>query len=118
MRHSIGTNEALILTVLQCLKPSSVADVAARLRNAELGRRIDDGSIYLALHRMSQRGLVTVKKRPVVSADGRTREIGYYTITAAGQAAASNFVAESNAVVRLARLEGFGVLNRGAEIGA
>jgi DNA-binding PadR family transcriptional regulator len=116
MKTSIGTNEALILTVLQCRESLSVADVAARLGNADLGRRIDDGSIYLALHRMSQRGLVTVLKRPVVSADGRTRQIGYYTIAAAGQTAASRFVAESNAVVRLARLEG--VLKPGLQVGA
>ena len=89
------------MTVLQSLEALSVADVALRLENAELGRSIDDGSIYLALHRMSQRGLVSVVKRSVVSADGRPREVGFYEITDAGQKAVSQFVADSTAVIRL-----------------
>jgi DNA-binding PadR family transcriptional regulator len=101
MGRSIGANEALILTVLQSLDALSVADVALRLEKAELGRSIDDGSIYLALHRMSQRGLVSVVKRSVISADGRRREIGFYAITEAGQKAVSQFEADSRAVIRL-----------------
>ncbi len=91
-----------MLTVLQSLDALSVADVALRLEKADLGRSIDDGSIYLALHRMSQRGLVTVVKRSVVSADGRPRDVGFYEITEAGRKAVSQFVADSNAVIRLA----------------
>jgi DNA-binding PadR family transcriptional regulator len=99
--RSIGGNEALILTVLLSLEALSVADVALCLEKAELGRSIDDGSIYLALHRMSQRGLVSVVKRSVISADGRPREIGFYAITEAGQKALSRYDADSSAVVRL-----------------
>jgi DNA-binding PadR family transcriptional regulator len=100
--RSIGANEALILTVLQSLDALSVADVALRLEKAEiLVRSIDDGSIYLALYRMSQRGLVSVVKRSVISADGRRREIGFYAITEAGQKAVSQFEADSRAVIRL-----------------
>jgi DNA-binding PadR family transcriptional regulator len=101
MGRSIGPNEALILTVLQSLDALSVADVALRLEEAELDRSIDDGSIYLALYRMSQRGLVSVVKRSVISADGRSREVGFYAITEAGQKAVSQFIAESRAVIRL-----------------
>jgi DNA-binding PadR family transcriptional regulator len=104
--RSIGANEALILTVLQPLDALSVADVALRLEKAELGRSIDDGSIYLALYRMSQRGFVSVVKRSVISADGRRRKIGFYAIMEAGQKAVSQSEADSRAVIRIQEIGG------------
>ncbi len=106
MDRPIGTNEALILTVLHPLTALSVADVAFRIESENVGRTVDDGSIYLALHRMSQRGLVSVAKRSVISADGRPRDVGYYMITDAGENAVSRYVAESRAVIRLRDFKG------------
>lgn len=96
-------NEALALTALESGDELSVADIAKRLSAVDVGRAIDDGSLYLALHRMSQRGMVSVAKRTVTSRDGKPREIGYYAITLEGKRAVSQFVREANAVARLAR---------------
>lgn len=98
MRTSLGPNEALILSALCANSEASVADLAARLEAANIGRPVDDGSIYVALQRMTDRGYVASRKVKVVSADGRTREIGRYTITAAGETAVTQFLREANAV--------------------
>jgi DNA-binding PadR family transcriptional regulator len=103
MRHSLGMNEALALTALESGDALSVADVVGRLAGLEIGRAIDDGSVYLALHRMSQRGMVVGTKRGVLSADGRQREVSFYEITPEGRHAVAQFVREANAVSRLAR---------------
>jgi DNA-binding PadR family transcriptional regulator len=94
-------NEALILTALEAGDVLSVAGVAARLEGADIGRSIDDGSIYLALHRMTQRGLVTSERRTVTSADGKQREIGFYSIGNDGRSAIAQFLREANAATRL-----------------
>jgi DNA-binding PadR family transcriptional regulator len=103
MRHSLGMNEALILTALEAGDELSVADVAKRLASVDVGRSIDDGSLYLALYRMSRRGMVSTVKRTVTSADKKQREIGHYAITAAGKRAVSQFVREAKAITQLAR---------------
>jgi DNA-binding PadR family transcriptional regulator len=102
MRISLGMNEALILTVLEAGDAMSVADVAGRLSSLDIGRSIDDGSIYLALHRMSQRGMVTASKRFVTSGDGKQREINFYTMCAEGQHAVTQFLREATAATKLA----------------
>jgi DNA-binding PadR family transcriptional regulator len=102
MGKVLGMNEALILSALHCGDAMSVADVAGRIAaEGDLGRLIDDGSIYLALHRMSQRGLVSASKRVVTSADGKQREINVYTICAEGRRAATQVRHEARIAARL-----------------
>jgi len=101
VRTSIGPNEALILSALCAGSEASVADLAARLESADIGRPVDDGSIYVALQRMTDRGYVASRKVKVVSADGRAREIGRYTITPEGETAVTQFAREAAAVRRL-----------------
>jgi DNA-binding PadR family transcriptional regulator len=95
-------NEALILSALEAGEALSVAQVAGRLEATDMGRSIDDGSIYLALQRMGERGMVTSERRAVVSADGKQRVIGFYSITGAGRQAVQQFLREANAATRLA----------------
>lgn len=94
-------NEALILACLSGGQESTVAAVAAQLEADERGRKVDDGSIYMALQRMGQRGFVTTRKERVTSADGRPRDIGVYRITGAGSRSLDQFLAETEAVGRL-----------------
>ena len=46
-----------------------------------------DASIYIALERLLGQGFVTRRSGDVVSRDGKTRTIGYYSITQAGREA-------------------------------
>jgi DNA-binding PadR family transcriptional regulator len=94
-------NEALILACLSGGSESTVSSVATQLEADDRGRRVDDGSIYMALQRMGQRGFVTARKERVTSADGRPREIGVYRITGAGSQALDQFLAETESVGRL-----------------
>jgi len=94
-------NEALILACLIAGAPATVADVAERLEGDDVGRKIDDGSIYVALQRMAERGYVTVGKTRVVSADGRPRDVGVYRITGAGEGMLKQFGREAGALQRL-----------------
>ncbi len=103
MKGSIGLNEALILSALEGGEALSVADVAQRFDAANVGRTVDDGSIYLALHRMTQRGLVNREARVATSADRKQREIGYYKIAAEGLRAIKEFGRSVDAMPRLAR---------------
>ena len=91
-------NEAIILSALEGQEASSVAQVARFLSALEIGRSIDDGSIYVALKRMCDRGFVSVKRSTVISADNRPREIGFYSITPQGHRAVSQFARESQVV--------------------
>jgi DNA-binding PadR family transcriptional regulator len=102
MKNSLGMNEALILSAMHAGKPMSVADVAAKLREEAIGRLIDDGSIYIALHRMSKRGFVSSSKHVVTSADGKQREIGYYAVCAEGRKAVAQLAHEAQIARRLA----------------
>jgi len=94
-------NEALILTTLDDGHASSVADVARRLSTLDIGRSIDDGSIYLALKRMSERGFVSVTRSTVISADNRSRVIGFYAITPQGRQTVNQFAREASVITRL-----------------
>ncbi len=98
---TLGLNEALILSALQGAADQSIADVAKRLAAAGLSRSIDDGSIYVALRRMVDRGLVTQRRNLVLSVDGRKREIGFYAISAAGKDAVHQFHHDASAIPRL-----------------
>ena len=102
MKTTLGINEALILASLAAADESSVADVAAQLERI---REVDDGSIYVALQRMAERGFVTRQKARARSADGRDRDIGVYSITGEGVRALDAFERESAAVPKL-RLHG------------
>jgi DNA-binding PadR family transcriptional regulator len=101
MRTSLGMNEALILACLLGGSNATVADVAERLDGDDFGRRIDDGSIYIALQRMTERGYLTAGKARVISADGRPRDVGIYRITGEGARALEQFAHEAMAVQRL-----------------
>jgi len=101
MRNLLGTNEALILAALCSGSEATLAEIAERLDDDMIGRNIDDGSIYMALRRMAERGYVTIRKTNVVSADGRPRDIGIYKITKSGAHALAKFSHEAAAVSRL-----------------
>jgi len=100
MKDTVGLNEALILTALRNRPGTSIAEIAREVEAA--GRFIDDGTIYMALRRMIDRGFVTQERRTVISADKRPREIGFYTVTPVGDAAASRFAHDVAALGRLA----------------
>lgn len=101
MRVVLGMNEALILVSLIGTGDATVADIAARLEGCDLGRRIDDGSIYVALQRMAERGYVRMRKTRVISADGRPRDVGAYRITGDGTKAVQQFSREARALTTL-----------------
>jgi DNA-binding PadR family transcriptional regulator len=101
VKTTLGMNEALILACLSGCQDSTVAALAAQLEADDRGRKVDDGSIYMALQRMGQRGFVTMRKERVTSADGRPRDIGVYRITGAGSGALDQFLAETDSVGRL-----------------
>lgn len=101
MRGVLGMNEALILASLGVTGDATVADIAARLERYDLGRPIDDGSIYVALQRMVQRGFVRMRKVRVISGDGRPREVGAYRITGDGSKAVQQFGREAQALTTL-----------------
>ena len=94
-------NEALILAALGSGSEATIADLAARLDDNDLERKIGDGSIYIALQRMVERGYVTSRKTRVVSGDGRPRDIGVYQITGQGLTAVQRFDRDAQAVLRL-----------------
>jgi DNA-binding PadR family transcriptional regulator len=100
-KDALGMNEALILSALEHRPQSSIANVARVLEAAQFGRSIDDGTIYMTMRRMLERGFVTQQRRVVVSVDLRSREIGFYSITRAGIRAAKRFAHEASALERL-----------------
>jgi hypothetical protein len=55
---------------------------------------------------MAERGYVRMRKKRVVSADGRPRNVGVYHISSAGQDAVRQFAREAGAVRRLRAAEG------------
>lgn len=98
MKTTLGINEALILAALASRGECSVAQVAERVVE---DRDVDDGSLYVALQRMAERGFVTRRKVKVRSADGREREVGAYKITGQGTGALDRWQREAAAVTRL-----------------
>jgi DNA-binding PadR family transcriptional regulator len=97
--NTVGLNEALILTALEGRSDMPIAEIAQAVEAA--GRFIDDGTVYMALRRMLERGFVTQERRTVISADKRPREIGFYAVTPAGKQAAAGFAADVAALGRL-----------------
>jgi len=79
-------------------EPKTIAEIAEAVENH---RDLDDGTIYVALQRMTQRGFVTSRKTRVVSADKRPRDIGVYTITAEGCCALNEWDRAAGGVRRL-----------------
>lgn len=98
VKNTLGINEALILASLGRADGQTIADIA---KHVEPHREIYDGSIYVALQRMAERGYVTSSKARVTSADGRRRDIGVYQITAEGQRAIDQWANEAAGVTRL-----------------
>ncbi len=98
MRTTLGINEALILAALAHAPELTVAGVAERV---EGDRDINDGSIYVALQRMIERGFVTMRKVRAASTDGRVREIGSYAVTGEGMRTLDDFIRQANAVGRM-----------------
>jgi DNA-binding PadR family transcriptional regulator len=98
VKNTLGINEALILAALASEGECSVAQVAQRVVRH---RDVDDGSIYVALQRMAERGFVTRRKVTVQSADRRAREVGVYKITGEGTRAVDEWSREAAAVTRL-----------------
>lgn len=68
----IGPKEARVLAVL--VQPLVITEVTARLED----EGIDDASVYLALKRLLDRGLVTRRSVSRTAADGKVREVGEY----------------------------------------
>jgi DNA-binding PadR family transcriptional regulator len=98
VKNVIGPNEALILAALEGGDELSVAEVAERLGRVDVGRPIDDASIFVALQRMTERGFVSSSKRSVTSRDGRSRSVRCYVILAEGQRAVRQFQREAAGV--------------------
>jgi DNA-binding PadR family transcriptional regulator len=101
VKNSLGLNEAMILSALQRADELSVANIASRLSEVDIGRNIDDGCIYIALMRMGQRGFVVVSKRIVTSSDGKRRSVQFYQITAEGQNIIKQFHREAHGARQL-----------------
>jgi DNA-binding PadR family transcriptional regulator len=98
VKHTVGQNEALILAGLRATDESTIAQIAERVEPA---RTIGDGSIYIALQRMTARGLVTVRKVRATSPDGRERSIGLYAITGEGSRALQSWERDAERVRHL-----------------
>lgn len=98
MKHSIGLNEATILEILGQCGESTIGDIAQR---TELVRAISEGAIYVALQRMIARGFVSIRKSKAISADGREREIGFYTISGDGMRVVDEYRLAANAFTKL-----------------
>jgi len=95
---TIGINEALILAALSAIENLAISDIAARLAPY---REVDDGTIYVALQRMIDRGFVTRKQSRAKSTDGRERDIAFYGITGAGSRVLAQFEAEASQVPKI-----------------
>lgn len=99
-RKRIGAKEALVLTALH--GPSTINEVCDRLD----GEPIDDAGIYLALKRLTDRGLLlrrTVTRR---TADGKMRDVGEYRPTPEAAEALQEWTREVSPIMR--RLQAMG----------
>jgi predicted transcriptional regulator len=90
----IGTKEALVLTVLT--EPLTITEIAARLA----GEQIDDAAVYLALKRLTDRGLLLRRTITRRAADGKMRDVGEYRPTAEAAAALESWIHEVEPVTR------------------
>src|SRR5215469_12667262 len=77
-----GTLDMLILRTLQ-LGPAHGHEIAKHIqRTSDDVLQVEHGSLYPALHRLEQKGLLTAKWE---TAKDRNREFKYYRLTAAGR---------------------------------
>ena len=102
MSKNPWSNEPLILSVLVVGDAMSVAEIASRISREKLRRPVTDAAIYLALHRMSKRGLVRASKGTVRSADGKQREVSFFSILAEGRRTEAQYRHEGDIAKRLA----------------
>ncbi|MHB8140324.1 MAG: hypothetical protein ACYDHD_03560 [Vulcanimicrobiaceae bacterium] len=89
--------EAFVLTALH--GPSTINEVCDRLE----GEPIDDAGIYLALKRLTDRGLLvrcTVTRR---AADGKMRDVGEYRPTPEAAEALQQWTREVSPILRRLR---------------
>lgn len=99
-QHRIGVKEALVLTALH--GPSTINEVCDRLE----GEPIDDAAIYLALKRLTDRGLLTRRTVSRRAADGKMRDVGEYRPTPEAAEALQQWEREIVPVVRRLRVTG------------
>ena len=101
----LGTLDLLVLRTLAGGDPIHGCAIADRIH--EMSRdalRVEEGSLYPALHRMEQTGWVTSEWKP----SANNRRARYYRITPAGRrrvaAIEREWTAHVNAVMRLLKL--------------
>jgi len=93
-----GTLELMVLQTLSTLGPLHGYSIAARLEQISSGvLRVNMGTLYPALVRLEQRGLVRAKWDITAS----NRKARFYSITAAGR---RQLVAEKSAWERMAAI--------------
>ncbi len=96
----------MILGALSSRRERSVAEIAEQIEcdarlHGEVDRDLSDGYIYVALQRMGQRGLIEMRRAAARSVDGRHRQIGFYRISGAGEAALSQYLEQASRVRRV-----------------
>jgi PadR family transcriptional regulator len=92
-----GTLDMLVLRAL-LLAPLHGHAIAVHIeRTSEAELRVDHGSLYPALYRLTQRGWITARWEPMPD---RNREAKYYRITAVGK---KQLASERSKWQRLAR---------------
>jgi PadR family transcriptional regulator, regulatory protein PadR len=101
----LGTLDLLVLRILAAgvaIHGCAIADRVHEMSRDAL--RVEEGSLYPALHRMEERGWVTSEWRP----SANNRRARYYRITAAGKrrvaAIEREWTAHVNAVMRVLKL--------------
>lgn len=95
----IGANEALVLAAL--VRTGTISEVCNRLRDDTTGKPvIDDASVYLALKRLVDRGLVSRRSVSRRAADGKIRELGEYTRNPGALEALNQYREETQRVIR------------------
>jgi transcriptional regulator len=101
----LGTLDLLVLRILaggDAIHGCAIADRIHEMSRDAL--RVEEGSLYPALHRMEETGWVTSEWRP----SANNRRARYYRITAAGQrrvaAIEREWTAHVNAVMRVIKL--------------
>jgi predicted transcriptional regulator len=82
--RSIGLAEARILSVL--FGTATIVEIVKRLED-----ELDDAAVYLALKRLTDRGLVTRRTVSRRASDGKMRDLGEYTPTPEAFAALEQF---------------------------
>ena len=95
----IGANEALVLSAL--MRTGTINEVCERLRDGKTGKpAIDDASVYLALKRLVDRGLVSRRSVSRRAADGKIRELGEYTRNPGALEALNEYREEAMRIMR------------------